>query len=81
MGLSVMFTFQQTLRGKYWWHPIAIIGVVDTFRPEISPLFIRVNECSKCYHVTCRIYPDNANAKLKISEPKLSDDGLRKFQV
>ena len=34
MGFLAMFPLSwTTLRGKYWWHPIAIMGVVDTFGP------------------------------------------------
>ena len=34
MGFSAMFTFQldNTKRGKHCWHPIAVMGVDDTFR-------------------------------------------------
>ena len=36
MGFSPMFTFQlTTLRGKHYRHPIAVMGVVDTFGHSI----------------------------------------------
>jgi hypothetical protein len=36
MGFSAMFTFQlETLRGKQCRHPIAVMGVVEIFRPYI----------------------------------------------
>ena len=37
MGFLAMFNFQlETLRGKHCQHPIAVMGVVDTFGPSLS---------------------------------------------
>ena len=42
-----MFNFQ--LRGKHCWHPIAIMGVVDTFGQELTTLAYKTYLCGRCY--------------------------------
>ena len=45
MGFSAMFTFQlDKLRGKHCRHPIAIMGVVDTFGQCRLTLIVRRGE-------------------------------------
>ena len=38
-----------TLSGKHCWHPIAIMGVVDTFRPSLPGILERTNANAGAY--------------------------------